>query len=84
MAHQYGPNREADHPQLVNIAPDRRDPELVPLAPAIVRQRAHLNAIAHHGRLSRGPCRTCGRDEWDCPVRPAAADPDVHEYEPSR
>jgi hypothetical protein len=64
---RYGPHRPED-------APDRPH--------ALTRQRVAINTVAHHGRLSRGICRVCGRDEWDClSVRPG---PDAHEFEPSR
>lgn len=64
---RYGPHRPEDTPDL-------------PLP--LLRQRVRLNTIAHHGRESRGLCRTCGRDEWDClSVRPG---PDAHDFEPSR
>lgn len=82
--HNYGPHRPDDAPGMVEVYPPGKyaDPMLAPIAHALTRQRVAINTVAHHGRLSRGLCRTCGRDEWDClSVRPG---PDAHEFEPSR
>lgn len=53
------------------------------LSPVLVRQRAHVNAIARGepvAGLRAALCRVCSRPEWDCLTMRRGLD-DPHEYE---
>jgi hypothetical protein len=47
--HQYGPHRPEDAPTVIEVKGAGRyaKPELVPIAPRILKQRARINHRAH-------------------------------------
>jgi hypothetical protein len=47
--HQYGPHAPDDAPQLVEVYPPGKWPKIVkvPIAPALLKQRARINHRAH-------------------------------------
>lgn len=74
---RYGPHRDDDQPTHVVVLRRARHggKTLVPIAPSILRQRAQVNDLAHHGyvmpdhrgRVPDPPfCMICGRDEDGC------------------
>jgi hypothetical protein len=78
MAHRYGPHDETFHARrtVAVLRPHREGGEhRVPLPPALVRQAAQINDLAHFGYVrpehtGRVPdlpfCLVCGRDETAC------------------
>lgn len=90
---RYGPHDDATAPATVIVLRRHREggETRVPSHPAILRQRAQLNDLAHHGYVTpehtgRVPdlpfCLICGRDEDGCLA--VRFGDDDHEFESSR